>query len=166
MAMPSWFRGLQFRLILAFTLTIALAVGSVGALVSSMAAIEINRFEARSQEFRVGRVHGMIARHYEENQDWSGVQPSLEQAGSFYGRRFVLTDSDGEVIADSHRQEGKKRFGRHLRSSGVPVEVEGQAVGFLAAGPGRRVEEVEDGQTQGGAVVMTPPTRQDRAPQI
>ena len=164
--MPSWFRGLQFRLILAFTLTIALAVGSVGALVSSMAAIEINRFEARSQEFRVGRVHGMIARHYEENQDWSGVQPSLEQAGSFYGRRFVLTDSDGEVIADSHRQEGKKRFGRHLRSSGVPVEVEGQAVGFLAAGPGRLNGQDEDGQPLGAAVVLPPPSGQDREPLI
>ena len=162
--MPSWFRSLQFRLILAFTLTLALALGSVGALVSSIAAIETNRFEARSQEFRVGRVHGMIARHYEENHGWGGVQPSLEQAGSFYGRRFVLTDPDGEVIADSHLQQGKKRFGRHFKSSGVPVKVEGQAVGFLAAGPGRSNGQDEDGQPLAAAIVLPPPSGQDREP--
>ena len=123
MALPSWFTGLQFRLILAFTFILALALGTVGIFVSVAAETETDRFGKRIQEFRVGRVHRMIARHYSEHQDWEGVQPSLEQAGSFYGRRFLVTDSDGQVVGDSHPRRKWGKFGRHKdRSRPIIVE--------------------------------------------
>ena len=134
MAMPSWIGSLQFRLIVAFTLTLALALGAVGALVSFAAETETDRFQARSQEFRVGRVHRMIAHRYAENMDWAAVQPSLEQAGSFYGRRFLVTDVEGQVVADSHPGQGKVDVGkRHKsrKSHSAAILLEGQEVGSL-----------------------------------
>ena len=129
--MPSWLGSLQFRLILAFTLTLALALGVVGALVSFAAETEADRFQARSQEFRMGRVHRMIARNYAEYTDWSAVQPYLEQAGIFYGRRFLVTDATGQVVADSHPGTGKAQTGRRHRGQSVTIVMEGREVGSL-----------------------------------
>ena len=143
--MPSWLGSLQFRLILAFTLTLALALGAVGAMVSLAAETETERFQARSQEFRVGRVHRMVARRYAENMDWAAVQPSLEQAGTFYGRRFLVTNDDGQVVADSHPGKGKSRWSKHHKDRWAPIVLEGQEIGALVLvddgegpGPGRR----------------------------
>lgn len=133
--MPSWLTSLQFRLILAFTATLALALAAVGIFVSVAAEAETDRFRTRSQEFRVGRVHRMVARHFSENRDWDGVQTSLEQAGSFYGRRFVVRDHDGDVVADSHHREGKGRFGRDHLGRSVSIDIEGSTVGFLVSAP-------------------------------
>ena len=129
--MPSWLGSLQFRLILAFTLTLALALGVVGVLVSVAAETETERFQARSQEFRVGRVHRMIARRYAEDMGWAGVQPSLEQAGTFYGRRFVVTDAEGQVVADSHPSREKVHPGKRHKSRSAPIVLEGEEVGSL-----------------------------------
>jgi signal transduction histidine kinase len=146
--MPSWLGSLQFRLILAFTLTLALALGAVGVMVSLAAEKETDRFQARSQEFRLGRVHRMIAHRYAENMDWAAVQPSLEQAGSFYGRRFLITDDDGQVVADSHPRRGKTYTGKRYKGRSAPIVLEGREVGALVLvadnadsdgpGPGRR----------------------------
>ena len=138
--MPGWFTGLQFRLILAFTATLALALAGVGLFVSVAAETEIDRFQTRNQEFRVGRVHRMIAHHYAERREWDGVQPSLEQAGSFYDRRFVVTDPEGRVVGDSHRRARDKAgpgwFTKRPRGRAFPIVIEGNTVGFLVSGPG------------------------------
>ena len=159
MAVPSWFTSLQFRLILAFTLILALALAAVGASVSVAAEAETDRFRERSQEFRVGRVHRMIARHYAENKDWEGVQPSLEQAGSFYGRRFLVTDSDGQVVGDSHPRRGKGKFGRHARGPSVPIVVEERPVGFLV------LAADEEGGSADGEASVAPPSPQPPGPE-
>ena len=159
MAVPSWFTSLQFRLILAFTLILALALGAVGAFVSFAAETETDRFQARNQEFRVGRVHRMIARHYAEHKEWEGVQPSLEQAGSFFGRRFLITDSDGQVVGDSHPRRGKGKFGHHTRGSSVPVVVEDRPVGFLV------VASDEAGGLAAGGAALSPPSPLSAGPE-
>ena len=166
--MPSWFKSLQFRLIVAFTLTLTLTLGSVGALVSLQAAEESKRFETSSQEFRVGRVHRMIASHYEENREWDGIQPSLEQAGSFFGRRFVVTNSEGTVVADSHKRGGKGRWGlgRHSRTSSMAIEVEGHPVGFLVSGPGRFDTPGDGDQPTEPPVSLPPPLEEANEPPI
>lgn len=131
MATPSWLTGLQFRLILAFTLTLALALAAVGFLVSFVAETETDRFHVRNQEYRIGRVNRVIAHHFAERRDWQDVQPSLEQAGSFYGRRFVVVDQEGRVVGDSHHREGKFRRGRPPRGRSAPIIVDDRPVGFL-----------------------------------
>ena len=133
--MPSWLTGLQFRLILAFTITLALALIAVGVLVSYAAETETDRFRARNQEFRVGRVHRAISRHFAEHKNWEAVQPSLEQAGSFYGRRFLVIDDNGNVVGDSHRRIKAGRKGRPPEGQTVPIVVGDRSVGFLVSPP-------------------------------
>ena len=147
MAAPSWLFSLQFRLILAFTVTLALALAAVGAYVGFAAEHETDRFQRRSQEFRIGRVHRMIARHFAENREWAGLQPSLEQAGSFYGRRFVVTDSDGRVVGDSHHQRGEGRERKGVRERSVPIVIDERPVGFLV---------LDSTENSGGAVEGLP----------
>lgn len=167
--MPSWFTGLQFRLVLAFTAILALALGSVGLFVSGAAATETDRFQARNQEFRVGRVHRMLARNYSEKGDWNDVQSSLEQAGSFYDRRFVVTDSHGNILADSHRKAGKGHAGKRWEARSFPIVVEGSTVGFLASGSGETGLGPDAGAPPAQAVAQfpgLPPPVQVREPLV
>lgn len=149
MAIPDWFTGLQFRLIVAFTVTLGVALAAVGFFVSAAAESETDRFRARNQEFRVGRVHRMISRHFSENRDWEGVQPSLEQAGSFFDRRFVVVDGSGQVVADSHHRGGPGRKEKPKRGRSIPIVVDGNDEGALVV-----VALVADGDA-GGASAPT-----------
>jgi len=42
-----------------------------------------------------------LYRYYREQGDWGGIQPYVEQWGSLYEQRIIVTDSNGVVVADS-----------------------------------------------------------------
>jgi signal transduction histidine kinase len=92
---------LRFRLLVAFTLVILVAVGAIYFFVSQTTGGEIRRYGERSEQARFGRVAFELNRYYREHGDWEGIQPYVEQWGSLYGRRIILTDSSGIVVADS-----------------------------------------------------------------
>ena len=141
MAAPSWFHSLQFRLILAFTATLALALAAVAAYVGLAAERETENFRLRNQEFRAGRVHHLIASHYANHRDWAGLQPSLEQAASLYGRRFLVIDREGQVVGDSHHRRGRGKFRDPARADNgpgrrLPIVVDDREVGALVLAAG------------------------------
>ncbi len=143
MAAPDWFFSLRFRLILAFTLALALALAGVGFFVSFATTQETDRFQRRSQEFRAERVHRIIARHYREHQAWEGLQPRLEQAAALYGRRFIIADPAGRIILDSHHAAetaAKKRAWEswekaQLQGRARPILVDDRPVALLVLAP-------------------------------
>lgn len=143
MAAPDWFFSLRFRLILAFTLALALALAGVGFFVSFATTQETDRFQRRSQEFRAERVHRIIARHYREHQAWEGLQPRLEQAAALYGRRFIIADPAGHIILDSHHAAetaAKKRAWEswektQLQGRARPILVDNRPVALLVLAP-------------------------------
>lgn len=92
---------LRFRLLVAFSLVIVIAVGAVYFFVRQTTGGEINRFGERSQEIRFTRVGFELFRFYREHGCWEGIQPYIEQWGSLYGQRIILTDASGLVVADS-----------------------------------------------------------------
>lgn len=92
---------LRFRLLLAFVLVILVAVGAVYLFVSQTTGGEIHRYGERSEQARFGRVAFELHRYYREHGDWKGIQPYVEQWGNLYGRRIILTDSSGVIVADS-----------------------------------------------------------------
>ena len=92
---------LRFRLLVAFTLVIMVAVGAVYFFVHQTTGGEIRRYGERSELARLGRVGFELNRYYREQGGWEGIQPYVEQWGSLYGRRIILTDSSGVVVADS-----------------------------------------------------------------
>lgn len=92
---------MRFRLLVAFTLVILVAVGAVYFFVSRTTGGEINRYGQRSEELRFSRVDFELIRYYQQHGSWEGIQPYVEQWGGLYGRRIILTDANGMVVADS-----------------------------------------------------------------
>lgn len=94
---------LQFRLIAAFTLVILVTVGTVFFFVMQNTGGQIRQYEEQGERIRLGIMERMMLRHYVQQGDWAGVQPLVEQMSVLYGRRIVLTDSQGKVVADSQK---------------------------------------------------------------
>jgi len=92
---------LQFRLLVAFTLVILVTIGAVFFLISWGTGGEIRHYWERSEQIRIARMELVMARHYHEHGGWAGIQPFVEQGGSLYTRRIILTDASGTVVADS-----------------------------------------------------------------
>jgi len=134
--MRSWFFSLQFRLIVGFTLVLALALGSIGWYAGFAAQQEAERFQQKVDKARAARVERLVSRHYSSAQRrWANLQPAIEQAGDLYGWRIVVTDREGQVISDS-----QSRFGspwREARHEGQlsPVFSGGSQVGSVAIAP-------------------------------
>ncbi|MFC2035159.1 sensor histidine kinase [Chloroflexota bacterium] len=94
-------RSLRFRLFLAFTLVIVIAIGTVFLFVGRTTEGEIDHYAERSAAVRFRQLYFELSRHYIRHMGWEGIQPYVEQWGSLYGRQIILTDSDGTVVADS-----------------------------------------------------------------
>ncbi|MFC2065857.1 sensor histidine kinase [Chloroflexota bacterium] len=92
---------LLFRLLMAFTLVILVAVGAVYLFASRTTGGEIRRFGERTERARFSRVGFELHSYYREHGGWEGIQTHVEQWGSLYEQRIIVTDSSGVVVADS-----------------------------------------------------------------
>lgn len=101
---------LRFRLLVAFTLVILVAIGAVYFFASQTTGGEIRRFGERIEQARFGRVGLELYRYYHRQGGWEGIQPYVEQWGSLYGQRIILTDSSGVVVADSQGELLGKQY--------------------------------------------------------
>jgi signal transduction histidine kinase len=134
---------LRFRLIVAFALVILVAVGAVYLFASQTAGGEIRRFGERIEQARFSRVGFELFRHYHQQGDWEGVQPYVEQWGSLYGQRIIVTDSSGVVVADSEGELMGQQY--HAETPGRPLSpppplpmlgtMEGESAGTLYINP-------------------------------
>ena len=92
---------LQFRLLVAFTLVILITIGSIFLFVSQTTRGEIRQFGERSEQIRITRMEHVLSYYYYQQRDWAGIQPVVERMGSLSGRRIILTNTSGIVVADS-----------------------------------------------------------------
>ncbi|OGO41144.1 MAG: hypothetical protein A2137_06120 [Chloroflexi bacterium RBG_16_58_8] len=95
------FHSLNFRLLSAFTLVIIVIMGSVFFFTYQTTRGEINRFGDRVAALQDRRVQLEMTRYYQFARTWEGIQPFVVQWGKLYGRRIILTDIQGTVVADS-----------------------------------------------------------------
>jgi signal transduction histidine kinase len=130
----------RWRLFLSFLLVIVVAVGVVAFFVSRTASGEVERYETRTYDVRIGRVGALLAAYYLEQHGWDGVEPVVDQIGRLYNERLVLIDQDGLVVADS----------RGMMNVGEPAEFE----------PPDKPIPIMYGQTRFGAVVVMPQGQQ------
>ena len=142
--MVRWFRGLQFRLILGFTLSLGLALAAVGVYTGYAANREVEQFSERLEEARIARVEEMISLSYSQSRDWSGIQSIVERAGSLYGRRIVVTDAQGRLIADSQAGFGRLPVSWRGADNYRPIRTGSGEIGFLALAPGQVETEVAE----------------------
>jgi len=126
----------RFRLLAAFALIILVTVGAIYLFVMHTAAVEIGHFGERSEQARFGRVSFELHRYYSEHKDWEGIQPYVEQWGSLYERRIILTDSSGLVVADSQGELlGQQYLPDDTKGMRFPPPWEGDSVGTLYISP-------------------------------
>ncbi|MCK4697065.1 MAG: HAMP domain-containing protein, partial [Dehalococcoidia bacterium] len=92
---------LRFRLIIAFISVILVTIGAISIFIHQRALIEIRRFEEHREQVLTGRMVFELSRYYHQRGGWEGIQPFVEQGGSLYGQRIILTDVTGTVVADS-----------------------------------------------------------------
>jgi len=85
----------------AFTLVIVVTIGSIFFFIYQTTRSEISQFEERAESMRAGRMEIELSNYYYRQRSWEGIQPFVEQWGNIYGRRIILTDNQGMVVADS-----------------------------------------------------------------
>ncbi|MDD5702459.1 MAG: ATP-binding protein [Dehalococcoidales bacterium] len=112
---------LQFRLMLAFLLVILVTIGSVSFFVVRSSLGEIRRLEEYNNQVRAARVEYILSRYYLLNQDWSGIQPLVEQLSTMEERRIIVTDLDGIVMADSQNNLIGKEY--RTPDKGIPLSI-------------------------------------------
>lgn len=132
--MRNWFFSLQFRLIVAFTLVLALALGSISWYVGFAAQREVERLQQEVEKGRAKRIEQLVSQYYSARRGWTDLQPTVEQAGALYGWRIVVTDSQGQVVGDSHMRFGMPPR-RPRQDSIFPILSGGSAVGSLSIAP-------------------------------
>ena len=98
--------GLQFRLVLGFALTLALALVTVGIFIGLATERQTERFETDHDLAQAGRVSQFISNYYVEEHAWDepggGLQTIVEQAADISGRRITMFDAEGNIVADSY----------------------------------------------------------------
>jgi len=143
---------LQFRLLMAFTAVIIVATGTVAFFVSRVASAEIEQRRAMEEQMRMARVVTVLTNYYLFQGNWDGAQYLVEGLATLEGRRLVVSDGSGLVVADSEDtlvgQTAPAEATDSFALVRVPVStVDGQIVidataGASAGVPQQRIEPV------------------------
>jgi len=76
-----------------------------------------------------------LYRYYFEHGRWEGIQPDVEQWGSLYGRRIILTDTSGTVVADSEGELLGQQYHPDVPGKHLSTRREGDTMGILYISP-------------------------------
>ena len=136
--------GLQFRLILGFTLALGLALGGVGVYTGLAADREVGQFAERLESARAARIEEMISKSYQQRRGWDDLQGIVERAGALYDRRIVVTDAKERVIADSHATYGPSLSIWQRSKGDRPIRTGDKEIGFLALATSQVQETVAE----------------------
>ncbi len=143
--MSSWFFSLQFRLIAAFALALAVALAGVSMYVGFTAHQAAEQFDREVEEARAARIGQMIQNYYTATRGWGDPQDAVEKAAALYGVRVMVKDASGNVVADS--AAGAAASGGEHGVFGwkdLPLLSRGQYVGTVAMARNIAPLEVEE----------------------
>ena len=110
---------LNLRLLAAFALVIVVIFGSVFFFTYRTTRNEINQVGERMETLQDRRVQAELSRYYQFTNSWDGVQAIVVQWGNLYGRRIILTNNQGTVVADSKAELVGKTYSDN--ASGQPM---------------------------------------------
>ena len=122
--------GLQFRLVVGFTLVMTLALAGVGLSVGYAAKREADNFQENVEAARVARMENVVSKLLADGKEPAEVQNALDDAGRLYGWRIVLRDRDGRLVADSHGLSGRLVPGKVRGYRWVRLKKHGEDLGW------------------------------------
>lgn len=128
-------KSLQFRILVAFTLVIVVAIASVSIFVARAATKSIQDYQQHEDDAQAIRVESMLTQMYLQRQGWTDIQPFVEQLGSIYGQRVVLADSTGLVVADSGKTFLGRQYDQRWKPAALPIQRGPTRVGTLFVNP-------------------------------
>src|SRR5829696_8519225 len=91
---------LRYRLLLAMSIVVLVAVGTVGVVTSRSTTSAFTRY-VESDVMRTRAVMAELLDSYTQEQDPAQLQQLTEKLAGASGERIVVTDAAGKVIADS-----------------------------------------------------------------
>ena len=107
---------LRLQILLSMVAVILITVGMTGFMAGRAANAEIERVQGRDDSLRNRRLGLLLAQQFAERRSWLEAQGLLEGAGAMYGQRVVLTNTEGVVVADTHRIMTGRRLSRRVAS--------------------------------------------------
>lgn len=122
--------GLQFRLVVGFTLVMTLALAGVGLSVGYAAKREADNFQEKVEAARVARMENVVSKLLADGKAPGDVQSAIDDAGRLYGWRIVLRDRDGRLVADSHGLSGRLVPGKVRGYRWVHLKKHGEDLGW------------------------------------
>ncbi|HIE38974.1 MAG TPA: hypothetical protein EYP77_07890, partial [Anaerolineae bacterium] len=137
-------RSLFWKGMLAFLAVILVAVGTVAVLTGRTTETEFRRYALLHSGMWDRQVEPLAA-YYAEHGSWEGVQETLPALPGMMGPRgrgrgggamgpsaldFRLADPEGRIVGDT-RGEPRGTVSPAELERGIPIEVEGEVVGYL-----------------------------------
>lgn len=127
-------RSIQRRFFRAFLLVILIAVGTEFAIVLRAVTEEIEQYDRLAGELEITRISHWLTGYYELEDSWEGVQPYLDEMSALSGRRLVVTDAAGTVVADTRTDPSEAPLDRSWPSRDLGYREDDEPVGRLYVG--------------------------------
>jgi len=125
---------LRSQLIVFFVLVIVVSTVIIYFFVNRGISNEIQEFDQHNQQIELARMEPLLTRYYVQ-EEWTGVQPVVENIGTLYGKRIVVTDSSGLVVADSQGEISGEYFNLDWPSRTLSAPESDQALGMVYVSP-------------------------------
>lgn len=139
---------LWLRLLLAASLALALAVGTVAVLTNRATSESFADYVEDVSAARAARAESVLSRHYQRNGTWAGAEPLIQLIADLSGQRVVLADATGTVVADSQQRLVGQRVQAGWAGDPVAITSKGAPVGSVYLDPLRPANRVDPrGQT-------------------
>lgn len=133
-------KSLFFRLMGAFAIIIVVGVVIVAFIANQITASEFQQFMFRGQMVRAQDLANELAAYYRARGTWNGVSALLSNnagemmmGGMMGGGGLWLADDNGTIVASSDNTRLGQTISASERADGIPIQVNGQRVGFLIA---------------------------------
>jgi len=109
----------------AFAIVILVTTAAVFFFINQAALRQIRAAEVRDEQALTSRMQFQLSMYYAMQGNWNGIQPYVVQLGTLYGRRIIITDTGGTVVADSQSGLLGKLYGD--TSAGAPILLPGRS---------------------------------------
>ncbi|MCI0485960.1 MAG: ATP-binding protein [Blastocatellia bacterium] len=90
---------LRLRVLSVTVIVSVVAVAAVALFSSRVTSVEFERFVTYDEEASLERFGEVLTTHYRQNESWQGIQAVLERVGKIAGKRLLLIDQQGRLIA-------------------------------------------------------------------
>ncbi len=152
---------MRLRLILSFVLIVLVSVTSVVLIARSNTTTEVRSFMFHGGMTGADSLVQLLQNYYQSQGSWDDVANQLDfpgvgrgrgfgnsgmmnGMGGMMGQRLRLADAGGNILLDTQNQVPAGKLSNAEKNSALPVEVDGQVVGYLLAEGGVGANQVAE----------------------